>query len=203
VVLTPAVGGLERLDVHVYRPLRDAAFLTARGFDDEVAECVAAGLPVRRAFQETALDWTEGFAMVLDDGAAAAGERPDALFLDADRGTGAALAHRRSFPCQLELIWRRREQAANGRSRLGADAALARAHHERMAVRRATFSRCDPEFAVGGNAEVPRVIFVTTLMIADDVRDRASRLAGSAFDGLYQAVIRQFRRVTASLVVDG
>jgi hypothetical protein len=141
--------------------------------------------------------------MLLDDGAAAAGERPDALFLDADHGTGAALARRRSFPYQLELIWRRREQAANGRSRLGADATLARAHQERMAVRQATFSRCDADFAAGGHAEVPRVILVTTLMIADDVRDRAPRLAGSAFDGLYRAVIRQFRTVTASLVVDG
>ncbi len=203
VVLSPAVGGLERLDVYVYRPLRDAAFLTARGFDDEVAERAAAGLPVRRAFQETALDWTEGVAMLLDDGAAAAGEPPDELFLNADRRTGAALARRRSFPYQLELIWRRREQAANGRARLGADAGPALAHQERMAARRATFSRCDADFAAAGHAEVLRVIFVTTLMIADDVRDRDSRLARGAFEGLYQAVIRRFRTVTASLVVDG
>ena len=203
VVLSPAVAGLKGLDAHVYRPLRDVAFLTARGFDDEVAERVAAGLPPRRAFQETALDWIEGFAMLMDDAADAGGERPDALFLDADHGTGAALARRRSFPYQLELIWRRREEAANGRARLGADAGLARAHQERMAARRALFSRCDADFAAGGHAEIPRVIFVTTLMIADDVRDRASRLAGTAFEALYQAVVRQFRTVTASLIVEG
>jgi hypothetical protein len=202
VVLSPAVGGLERLDAHIYRPLRDAAYLTARGFDEEVAERAAAGLPARRAFEETALDWTEGFAMLLDD--LGDGEsRPDELFLDADRGTGAALARRRSFPYQLELIWRRREHAANGRARLGGDPALARARQERMEARRAMFGRCDADFAGDGHAELPKVVFVTTLMIADDVRERASRLAGTAFEALYQALISQFRTVTASLIVDG
>jgi hypothetical protein len=72
-----------------------------------------------------------------------------------------------------------------------------------MAARRALFSRCDADFTAGGHAEIPRVIFVTALMIADDVRDRASRLAGTTFEALYQAVVGQFRTVTASLIVDG
>jgi hypothetical protein len=202
VVLSPAVGGLDRLDVHVYRPLRDAAFLTARGFDEEVAERIAAGLPPRRAFEETALDWSEGFAMLLDDLEGGEG-RPDELFLDADHGTGAALARQRSSPYQLELIWRRREHAANGRTRLGADPGLARARRERMDARRAMFSRCDADFAGGDHAELPRVVFATTMMIGDDVRERASRLAPTAFEALYRGVIGRFRTVTASLIVDG
>jgi hypothetical protein len=203
VVLVPAVEGLGLLDTYVYRPLRDVAFLTARSFDEEVLERASAGLPTERAFHETAVDWTEGFGTlaVLDD--EALGERPDALFQPEDQRTGAALAHQRSFPCRLELLWRSREEAMRGRMRLEGDPNLAAGHDYRMAARRELFSRCEVDFEGPGHREVVRVIFVTSLMLADEVRGSARRSPAEDFETRYHWIAGQYRAVTARLVVGG
>lgn len=203
VVLTPAVEGLGRLDGYIYRPLRDVAFLTARTFDQEVLEGTATGLSTAGAFQETAVDWTEGFAELLVRDEEAAGERPDALFQIWDLGTGAALARHRSFPYRLELLWRSREEAARGRMRLQRDAGLARGHEHRMATRLELFSRCEVDFTSAGHREIVRVIFVTSLMLADEVRGSARSSPDEDFETRYRWIAGQYRSVTARLVVDG
>lgn len=203
VVLTPAVEGLGRLDGYIYRPLRDVAFLTARTLDEEVAERAATGLSTERAFQETAVSWTEGFAELLVRDEEAAGERPDALFQIWERGTGAALARQRSFPYRLELLWRSREEAARGRMRLQHDPGLARGHEHRMATRLELFSRCEVDFASAGHREIVRVIFVTSLMLADEVRGSARSSPDEDFETRYRWIAGQYRSVTARLVVDG
>ncbi len=203
VVLTPAVEGLGRLDSYIYRPLRDVAYLTARTLDEEVLEREANGLSTEDAFQETAVDWTEGFAelQVRDD--EAVGERPDALFQIWDLGTGAALARHRSFPYRLELLWRSREEAARGRMRLRHDPGLARGREQRMATRLELFSRCEADFTSAGHREIVRVIFVTSLMLADEVRGSARSSPDEDFETRYRWIAGQYRSVTARLVVDG
>ncbi len=162
VVLNSSVEELDRLDEYIYRPLRDVAFLTARSLDDEIGAQEAAGLPAQRAFQETADDWVEGFAMLLVSEKQEA--RPDDLFQLADAGTGAALARHTSFPYRLDLLWRARDAAARGRLRLAQDPGLAQGHERSMAVRRELFSRCDTDFLGPGHREITRVVLVTSLM---------------------------------------
>jgi hypothetical protein len=203
VVLAPAVQGLSRLDTFVYRPLRDAAFLTARTFDQEVRERSSDGPVAERAFQETAVEWTEGFGALLVRDDEAMGERPDALFESWDLGTGAALARQRSFPYRLDLLWRSREEASRGQLRIERDPSLASAQEHRMATRRELFGRCGVDFAGAGHHEIARVVFVTSLMLVDEVRGSARRWMAEDFLTRYRWIAGQYRMVTARLVVDG
>jgi hypothetical protein len=203
VVLAPAVAELEGLDVVVFQPLRDVAYLTARTLDNEVRELVGAGLVPERAFAEAAAEWTEGFGALTVADEEAAGERPDALFAAWELGTGAALARHRSFPYRLDLLHRSREEAARGAQRVQREPGLARALRQRMDARREVFANCELDFEGGGHREIVRVIFVTALMLTDEVRGSEPRWPSVDFPTRYQWIARQYRTVTARLVVDG
>jgi hypothetical protein len=203
VVLAPAVAELDGLDVVVFQPLRDVAYLTARTLDNEVRELVAAGVLPARAFAEAAAEWTEGFGALIVADEEAAGERPDALFAGWEQGAGAALARHESFPYRLDLLYRSREEAARGAQRVQPEPGLARALRQRMDARREVFARYDLDFEGGGHRETVRVIFVTALMLTDEVRGSEPRWPSVDFPNRYQWIARQYRTVTARLVVGG
>lgn len=203
VVLAPAVAELEALDVVVFQPLRDVAYLTARTLDNEVRELLGAGLLPESAFAETAAEWTEGFGALTVADEEAAGERPDALFAGWEAGTGAALARHRSFPYRMDLLYRSREEAARGAQRVQGEPGLARALRQRMDARREVFARCELDFEGDGHREIMRVLFVTALMLTDEVRGSEARWPSIDFRTRYQWIARQYRTVTARLVIDG
>ena len=203
VMLAPAVAELGTLDLVVFQPLRDVAFLTARTFDDEVRELVAAGLLPELAFVEAAAEWTEGFGALTVADEEAAGERPDALFAEWEAGSGAALARHRSFPYRLDLLYRSRDEAARGAERVQREPGLARVLRQRMDARREVFARCELDFEGDGHREIVRVIFVTALMLTDEVRGSEPRWPAVDFPTRYQWIVRQYRAVTARLVLGG
>ena len=168
-------------------------------------ELVGAGLVPERAFAEAAAEWTEGFGAFTVADEEAAGERPDVLFATWELGTGAALARHRSFPYRLDLLHRSREEAARGAQRIEREgrAGLARALRQRMDARREDFANCELDFEGGGHREIVRVIFVTALMLTDEVRGSEPRWPSVDFQTRYQWIARQYRTVTARLVAGG
>lgn len=206
-VLAAAATGLDRVESYLYRPLRDAAFLTAKLLEGEVAERARAGVPLRSAFDEVAGFWLQDFGMLLV--AEKLASRPDAglpsrvstVVTRAASSTYQAYPPY-SYPPHLVLLQRAEEAAGGRRARMGADPVATEESARRMRQRRATFQACDADFEGPGGREVMRAIFVTALLIHDAVGSRAKKAPPKTFAASYHEILGRYKTAIAKLVLN-
>jgi len=206
VVLAAAATGLDRIESYLYRPLRDAAFLTAKLLEGEVAERArtggAAAVGVRRGGRFLGA----GFGMLLV--AEKLASRPDAglpsrVSTVVTRASSTYQAYPPySYPPHLVLLQRAEEAAGGRRARVGADPVATEESARRMRQRRAMFQACDADFEGPGGREVMRAIFVTALLIHDAVGSRAKKAPPKTFAASYHEVLGRYKTAIAKLVLN-
>lgn len=200
VVATPA-DGLHHLDRHVYRPLRDALFLTAKLLDDQVRERVAGGTSLPVAFDGVAVSWLRHFGELFVRGEEQR-VRPDESPILEGSPTSAAIARYLSAPRRLDLLWGARQAVAGRRASLQPDPAVAREQELPAKALREAFSACDADFLGPGGHELVRVIFATVWLFSEDLSQVSRADPGELFEGAYRRVVGGFRTVAARLVAE-
>lgn len=203
VTLTPADGGLEHLDAYVLAPLRDAAFVGVLLLDREIDHLERGGMDLRRALALTSATWAADFGSLLVQ-AERRQREPDASPVSRD-DTVAVGGFNRMHGQPPHVVVRERALEAIRRDE----------HHNA----RDPFAQRDRELRIkerldgfevqgvslhGGAAarEVRRVVFVTTLIVTDDIHYKALKAPAEDFTPIYRETMIRFLAGTARLVRD-
>jgi hypothetical protein len=201
VVVAASADGLDHLDRHVYRPLRDASFLTAKLLDDQVRERVAGGTSLRAAFDGVVESWLRHFGQLLVEGEQQR-IRPDESPILEGSLASAAIARYLSAPHRLDLLWGARAAAAGRRPSTQPDPAAAREQELPAKALREAFGACDADFLGPGGHELVRVIFATVWLLRDDLSTVPTAGPSELFEGAYGRVVGGFKAVAARLVAE-
>jgi hypothetical protein len=199
VVVAASADGLHHLDRHLYRPLRDASFLTVKLLDDQVRERVAGGAPPRAAFDHLADSWLRYFGELFVQGEQQR-THPDESPILEGAPASAAIARYLSAPRRLDLLWGARQAVAGRRASLQLDPAATREQELRVSALREAFGACDADFLGPGGHELVRVIFATVWLLSDDLSRVPRTGSGDRFEGAYRRVVGRFKAVAARLV---
>jgi hypothetical protein len=201
VVVAASADGLDHLDRHVYRPLRDASFLTARLLDDQVRERVAGGTSLRAAFDGVAESWLRHFGELLAEGEQQRIRPDESPILEGSLARGA-VARYLSAPRRLDLLWGARQAVAGRRASAQPDPSVAREQQLPAKALREVFSACDADFLGPGGHELVRVIFATVWLLSEELSRVPPADPGELFEGAYRRVVGRFRLVAARLVAE-
>jgi hypothetical protein len=201
VVVAASADGLDHLDRHVYRPLRDASFLTAKLLDDQVRERVAGGTSLHAAFDGVAESWLRHFGELFVEGEQQR-IRPDESPILEGSPASAAIARYLSAPRRLDLLWGARQAAAGRRASAQPDPSVAREQELPTKALREVFSACDADFLGPGGHELVRVIFATVWLLSEELSRVPRADPGELFEGAYRRVVGRFRAVAARLVAE-
>jgi hypothetical protein len=201
VVVAASADGLDHLDRHAYRPLRDASFLTAKLLDDQVRERVAGGTSLRAAFDGIAESWLRHFGQLFAEGEQQR-IRPDESPILEGSPASAAIARYLSAPRRLDLLWGARQAVAGRRASAQPDPAVAREQELPANALRESFSACDADFLGPGGHELVRVIFATVWLLSEELSKVPRADAGEQFESAYRRVVGHFRAVAARLVAE-
>ena len=201
VVVAASADGLNHLDRHVYRPLRDASFLTTKLLDDQVRERVAGGTSLHAAFDGVAESWLRHFGELFIEGEQQR-IRPDESPILKGSPDSAAIARYLSAPRRLDLLWGARAAAAGRRASTQPDPAAAREQELPEKALRETFGACDADFLGPGGHELVRVIFATVWLLRDNLSRVPTAGPSELFEHAYRRVVGDFKAVAARLVAE-
>jgi hypothetical protein len=201
VVVGASADGLDHLDRHAYRPLRDASFLTAKLLDDQVRERVAGGTSLHAAFDGVAESWLRHFGGLFVEGEQQR-IRPDESPILEGSPASAAIARYLSAPRRLDLLWGARQAVAGRRASAQPDPSVAREQELPTKALREVFSACDADFLGPGGHELVRVIFATVWLLSEELSMVPRADPGELFEGAYRRVVGRFRAVAARLVAE-
>jgi hypothetical protein len=201
VVVAASVDGLDHLDRHVYRPLRDASFLAAKLLDDQVRERVAAGTSLHAAFDHVAESWLRHFGELFVDGEQQR-IRPDESPILEGSPASAAIARYLSAPRRLDLLWGARHATGGRRASAQPDPAVAGEQELPANALREAFNACDADFLGPGGHELVRVIFATVWLLSEELSKVPRADPGELFEGAYRQVVGRFKAVAAQLVAE-
>lgn len=201
VVVAASADGLDHLDRHVYRPLRDASFLTAKLLDDQVRERVAGGTSLHAAFDGVAESWLRHFGELFVEGEQQR-IHPDESPILKGSPASAAIARYLSAPRRLDLLWGARQAAAGRRASAQPDPSVAREQELPAKALREAFSACDADFLEPGGHELVRVIFATVWLLSEELSRVPRAGPGELFEGAYRQVVGRFKAVAARLVAE-
>jgi hypothetical protein len=201
VMVAASADGLDHLDRHVYRPLRDASFLAVKLLDDQVRERVARGTSLHAAFDGVAESWLRHFGELFVQGEQQR-TRPDESPILEGSLASAAIARYLSAPHRLDLLWGARAAAAGRRASTQPDPAAAREQELPAKALREAFGACDADFLGPGGHELVRVIFATVWLLRDDLSTVPTAGPSELFEGAYGRVVGGFKAVAARLVAE-
>jgi hypothetical protein len=201
VVVAASADGLDHLDRHVCRPLRDASFLAAKLLDDEVQERAAGGVPLHAAFDRVAESWLQHFGELFVEGEKQR-IRPDESLILEGSPVRAAMARYLSAPRRLDLLWGGRQAVAGRRAGGQPDPDVAREQELRVKALREAFSACDADFLGPGGHELVRVIFATVWLLSEDLSRGPRADPSDRFERGYRRVVGRFKAVAARLVAE-
>jgi hypothetical protein len=185
----------------VYRPLRDASFLTAKLLDDQVRERVAAGTSLHAAFDGVAESWLRHFGELFVEGEQQRIHPDESPILEGSPGK-AAIARYLSAPRRLDLLWGARQAVAGRRASAQPDPAVAREQELPANALREAFGACDADFLGPGGHELVRVIFATVWLLSEELSRVPRADPRELFEGAYRGVVGRFKAVAAKLVAE-
>jgi hypothetical protein len=201
VVVAASADGLDHLDRHVCRPLRDASFLAAKLLDDEVRERVAGGATLEAAFDRVAESWLQHFGGLFVEGEEQR-IRPDESPILEGSPARAAIARYLSAPRRLDLLWGARQAVAGRRASAQPNPSVAHEQELRAKALREAFSACDADFLGPGSHELVRVIFATVWLLSEDLSRIPRADPSDLFERAYRRVVGRFKAVAAGLVAE-
>lgn len=203
VSLAPADGGLEHLDAYVLAPLRDAAFVSVLLFDREIDEVVRGGMDFRRALALTSATWAADFGGLLVQ-AERRQRDPDSSPLSRDDTVSTGGFNRMHGQPPHVVVRERALEAVRRDEHHNARDPFAQRDRELRVKERLDGFEVQGVSLSGGAAarEARRVVFVTTLIVTDDIHYKTLKATPEELMPIYRETIVRLLAGTARLVCD-